>query len=155
MVGFTSRQIERSKLSRKIYINVGLPTVNNFKHMVSTNIISNCSISVADIRNAENMYGLSMTSLKVKSTRIKPRPVIKYYIQIPSDIKKKFKHWVMHWRFLYKWSFFSGIYWRTIEIHISYSHHISEWRRIFKHLGKILHKYNLAGFNITTVHADN
>ena len=39
MVEFISRQIERYKLSSKIYINVGLPTVNNLKHMVSTNLI--------------------------------------------------------------------------------------------------------------------
>ena len=39
VVGFTSRQIESSKLGRKIYRNVGTPTVENFKHMVSTNMI--------------------------------------------------------------------------------------------------------------------
>ena len=51
MVGFTIRQIDRAKLSKKIYNNVGIPTVENFKHMVSTNVISNCPISVPDISN--------------------------------------------------------------------------------------------------------
>ena len=49
MVGFTSRQIEWAKLASKIYINIGLPNMNNFKHMVSTNIILNCPIIVAYI----------------------------------------------------------------------------------------------------------
>ena len=53
MVGFTSIKIYRSKLARNIYSNVGLPTVKNFKHMVSTNMISNSPISVADINNTE------------------------------------------------------------------------------------------------------
>ena len=88
VVGFTSRKIERSKSAMKIFSNVGLPTVNKFKHMVSTNIISKCPMEVADRINAENMYGPLMEGLKGKSTRIKPRPVIKYGIKIPSKIYK-------------------------------------------------------------------
>ena len=126
MVGFTSRKIERAKLVRKIYINVGLPIVKNFKDMVSTNMISNCPISVAYIINSDKIYGPSMASLKVKSTRSKPRTAIKDDIQIPSEThKKQFKHWVMHWSSIYH-------HWQTSEIQINYSHHISEWRIIFQ-----------------------
>ena len=53
MVVFTIRHIDRYKLSSKIYRNLGLPTVNTFKHMVSTNVISKCPISLSDIINAE------------------------------------------------------------------------------------------------------
>ena len=53
MVVFTSIQIDKENLSSKIYSNVGLPTVKNFNHMVSTNMISNYPISVVHIRNAE------------------------------------------------------------------------------------------------------
>ena len=63
--------------------------MNNFKHMVSTNMISNCPISVTDIITAEIIYGPSMASIKSKSRRIDPRPVIKDNIQIPSEIYKE------------------------------------------------------------------
>ena len=53
MVGFTRRQIERPKLSRKTYSNIWLPNINNVKHMVSTNMIPNCPVSVADISSNE------------------------------------------------------------------------------------------------------
>ena len=53
--------------------------------MVSTNMISDCSISVADLSNAENVYGPSMEIIKGKLTRSKPRPVIKVDIQIPRE----------------------------------------------------------------------
>ena len=86
MVGFTSREIERAKLSSKIYINVGLPTVKNFKHILSTKMISKCLISVADISNDEKIYGPLMETFKVKSTSSKPRPLIKDYIKILSNI---------------------------------------------------------------------
>ena len=88
MVVFTSRKIYRSKLSSKIYSNVGLPTLKNFNHRVSINMISKCPISVADISYYENIYGSSMASLKGNSTRNKPRPVVKDYIQISSRIYK-------------------------------------------------------------------
>ena len=36
---FTSRQIKRTKSTRKIYRNIGLPTVKKLKNVVSTNTI--------------------------------------------------------------------------------------------------------------------
>ena len=86
MIGFTSIQIERDELASNIYSNVGIPSVNNFKHMISTNMISNCPISVADISNAEKIYGSSMASLKGKSIIIKQGLVINDDIKIPIKI---------------------------------------------------------------------
>ena len=60
--------------------------MNNFNHMVSKYMISNCPIAVADISNSENIYVPSMANLKGKSTRSKPRPVIRGNIKIPSEI---------------------------------------------------------------------
>ena len=77
MVGLTSRKMERTKLESKIYINVGIRTVTNFKHMVSTNMMWNFPVLVAYIISYEKMYWPSMASLKFNSTRIKPSPVIK------------------------------------------------------------------------------
>ena len=89
MVGFTIRQIERDRLSRKICSNVGIPTAKNFKQIVSTTMISRCTIPVANIINAEKIYGASIGSLKFKLTRRKTRQVIKDDIKTPSDIYKK------------------------------------------------------------------
>ena len=88
-MGFTSIQIDKAKLDSKIYNNVGLPTVKNVMHMVSTNMISNCPISVSDTSNSENIYEPSVARIKVKSTSRKLRPAIKDNIQIPSEIYKK------------------------------------------------------------------
>ena len=54
--------------------------MKNFKHMVSTNMIPNFPISVADIINTGETYRPLMASLKGNSTRSKPRMVIKYDI---------------------------------------------------------------------------
>ena len=63
MLGFTNTKIKRDKLARNIYNDVGLPTVDKFNHIVSTNMISKCPISVIDISNDENICGTSMASL--------------------------------------------------------------------------------------------
>ena len=88
LFGFTSRQIERYKLYRKVYSNVGLPNVKNCKHMVSTNIISNFPISVANIGYVKSIYKPFILRLKRNPSRIKPRKVINYYIHIPTKIHK-------------------------------------------------------------------
>ena len=93
----TGIKIERAKLSMKIYNNLGLPTVKKFKHMVSTDMISNCPISVVDINNDGNLYETPVVSLKGKSTSRKSRLIIKDGIQISRNIFKiKFKHLVIH-----------------------------------------------------------
>ena len=63
--------------------------MKNFKHMVSTNMVSNCPISVAYIINDEKVYGISMEIPKGKLTMRKIRPVIKDYIKIPIEIYQK------------------------------------------------------------------
>ena len=62
--------------------------MKNFNHMLSTNMISNCPISVVDISNAESMYGPSIANIKGKPTRSKPRPLIKDDIHITKNIYK-------------------------------------------------------------------
>ena len=57
---------------------------------------------MADISNAEKIYGPSMVSLKGKSTRIKTSPVMKYEIQIPRKIYKNNKNIEFCFDFIYK-----------------------------------------------------
>ena len=88
MVGFNSIQIERAVLASKLYNTLGLTTMKNLNNVVSTNIISNFPISVADLIKYDKIYGSSMTSLKGKSTSSNPRPVIKDDIHIPRKVYK-------------------------------------------------------------------
>ena len=66
MIGFTDRQVQQAKLARKIYHNVGTPTIKNFKLLIKTNSIKNCPITIDDINNAEKIFGPSLSSLKGK-----------------------------------------------------------------------------------------
>ena len=79
---------QRGPIQPEIYSHLGLPTVDNFMHMVSANMISNCTISVEYMINSEKIYGPFMSGLKNKSTRSKPRPEIKDVIKISIKICK-------------------------------------------------------------------
>ena len=47
---YTQRQIERAKLTRKIYGMVGYPSIKDFKNMVLQNLINNCPINTDESR---------------------------------------------------------------------------------------------------------
>jgi len=86
MTGFTDRQVQQAKLARKIYHNIGTPTIKNFKLLIKTNSIKNCPITIDDINNAEKIFGPSLSSLKGKSTRTKPEIVKNDHIKIPREL---------------------------------------------------------------------
>ena len=124
--------------------------------MVFINVISNCPISVSDIWNSEKIYGPSIASLKGKLTRSKPRTVIKDDIWIPSEIYKKKS----------KIELFIGAGYINGVAFLVYIDRKVKYRSIihttthneegfFKFIDKILLGYNLAGFTITIINADN
>ena len=156
MVGFNSIQIERAVLASKLYNTLGLTTMKNLNNVVSTNIISNFPISVADLIKYDKIYGSSMTSLKGKSTSSNPRPVIKDDIHIPSKVYKNNSNIELC---------IDTIYISCVEFivsidrqvkYISIIHITSQNEEEFsKGLDKILRKYNSEGFKITIIHAEN
>jgi len=91
MLAYTDWQITRAKRARSLYHTIGTPTVKNFKHMLKTNAISNCPVTTEDVTIAEKIYGPSMSSLKGKSTRSRPKPVVDDVIEIPPKLKENNK----------------------------------------------------------------
>ena len=86
---YSTQQFERAKLARKLYHNIGTPTVENFKYIVKSNQIKNCPITVKDIEIAEDIWGKDISYLKGKTTRSRPTPVKADYVDIPMELKSK------------------------------------------------------------------
>ena len=86
---YTDRQIERAKTARKLYNTIGNPSVHDFKNLIKMNSIKNCPVTIEDINIAENIFGKDISTLKGKTTRTKPIPVVKDLIAIPTEIKMK------------------------------------------------------------------
>jgi hypothetical protein len=84
--GFTDRDYERAKIARKALGLVGYPSPMDFKNMVRSNMINNCTVTSPDIANANKIFGPDRPTLRGNIVRIKPSPVVTDYVQIPREI---------------------------------------------------------------------
>jgi hypothetical protein len=84
--GFTERDYERAKRAQKALALVGYPSPKYFKHMVSSNMIKNCPVTSTGVANANTIFGPDLATLKCKTVRITPPPVLTDYVQIPKEI---------------------------------------------------------------------
>jgi hypothetical protein len=85
---YTDRQIARAKEARKLLHALGCPTVQDLKSIIRMNTIANCPITIGDIDLADKIYGKDIASLKGKTTRQKPEPVVQNLVEIPSELKE-------------------------------------------------------------------
>ena len=83
---YTTQQFERAKEARKLYHNVGAPTVENFKYILKGNKIKNCPVTIEDVKIAEEIWGKDISYLKRKTTRSKPPLVKADLIEIPKEL---------------------------------------------------------------------
>jgi hypothetical protein len=61
---------------------LGNPSEKDFQGLVSGNLIPNCPIARADISNACKMFGPDLTSIRGKTVRQTPAPVVADYVAI-------------------------------------------------------------------------
>ncbi len=64
----------------------GYPNKQDFKGMVGANMIPNCPIDVNDITNARDTWGLDLASLRGKTVRRAPAPVVAEYVAVPKSV---------------------------------------------------------------------
>ena len=84
---YSSRQYERAKLAREVYHSIGNPSIKDFKNIIRMNGLRNCPVTQEDIELAEKIFGPDVSTLKGKSTRKKPNPVVDDYIEVPDELK--------------------------------------------------------------------
>jgi hypothetical protein len=83
---FTDRQFQRAKHARQVYHAIGTPSLQDFKSLIASNQIRNLPVTVDDVKVAEKIFGPDIGSLKGKTTRHKPAPVVSDYIEIPKEL---------------------------------------------------------------------
>ena len=154
-LNYTQRQFERAKEARKLYHNVGTPTVPNFKLLLKTNMIANCPVTSEDVDIAEKIFGPSMSSLKGKSTRTTPKPVRSDVIQIPKELVEKHHdiELCMDTMFINSEGMLTAID-RTIKFRSLVPINSKAHKNYYKALDVILRKYNSAGFVVKIIHCD-
>ena len=79
-------QEARVKRARKAYQAAGTPTAWDFKNLIRMDLVKDNKITTEDINLAEKVYGPDIGSLKGKSARSKPVPVVDNAIEIPDEL---------------------------------------------------------------------
>jgi hypothetical protein len=70
---------------------IGNPSENNFKGLVSNNMITNCPITTTAITNARIIFGKDLASVSGKTVQWAPAPVVGDYVAIPKGVIEKNK----------------------------------------------------------------
>jgi hypothetical protein len=65
--GFTKKEVQQAKEARRAMGLIGNPSKNNFKGMVSNNIITNCPVTTTAITNARSIFGSDLASVRGKT----------------------------------------------------------------------------------------
>jgi hypothetical protein len=153
---FTERQFQQAKKARDLYNALGSPSVKDFKAILRLNFIKNNPVTLEDIKIAESIFGPDIGSLKGKTTRRKPSPVVSDYIKIPPELIQAQQDVVLCMDTMY----INGMsILTTISRHIMYR--TTEWvpnktaKAYRSALDNVFWLYNLAGFRIRSIHCDN
>ena len=77
---------KRSLVASKFYQMVGVPTLKIFNMIIRQNIIQNFSVTVEGIGIAENIFDLDVSTLKLRTTRQRPKVVVNYCIAIRKEL---------------------------------------------------------------------
>ena len=152
---YTNRQVARAKIARKLYHNIGTPSIPDYKAIIRMNAISNCPVTIDDINIAEQIYGKDIGSLKGKTTRSKPLPVIKNYIEIPTELIRKHEEVEISidMMFVNKIPFLTTIS-KSLMYRTAQPLENKTPTAYRSALDTVFRVYNHAGFSITTIKAD-
>ena len=83
---YTHKQCKRALKARQLLHSLGVPTIKNMKFIIQNNMIKDCPITEEDLKIACNIYGKDVLTLKGKSTRSRPTPVVTDYVAIPKKL---------------------------------------------------------------------
>jgi hypothetical protein len=80
-VGIRQSQVRANTLGL-----VGYPSPRDFKNMVRSNMINNCSVTSTDIENAHTLFGDDIATLRGETVRNTQEQVMADYVEITKDI---------------------------------------------------------------------
>jgi len=89
--GHTKKDVMQAKEARCAQVMIGNPDKKDFKNMVSRNMIQNCPVTTTDITNALAIFGPDLTSIRGKTVRRTPAPVVADYVAVPRALVEQNK----------------------------------------------------------------
>ena len=153
---YTPRQIQQAKAARDLLASLGTPTVRDMKTAITTNAIKNVPVTVKDIDLAEQIFGPDLGTLKGKTTRRKPLPMVTDQVAIPPELYEAQQNVdlgidVMYVNELpYFTSISKRIMYRTAQFIPSRTA-----ASLYSSIDTVFRVYNTGGFTVTDIYCDN
>jgi hypothetical protein len=72
--------------ARQAQAMLGNPSEKDFQGMVRSNLIPNCPIAHQDISNTRQIFGPDLASVRGKTVRRAPVPVVGDYVAVPQQL---------------------------------------------------------------------
>ena len=152
----TPRQQKKARMARDLYHAMGTPSINDLRAMIRMNLIRNNQVTTQDLELAERAYGKDIATLKGKTTRSKPMPVMNDLIDIPNELLEVHKDVTLSMdgmtvnglKFLTTIS--HNIYYRTAQYIANPVASVYT-----KKMNEILAIYAQGGFTVRKIHSDN
>ena len=153
---YSKRQVAGAEKAKNLYKVITYPSIRDYKHVVQSNQIKNCPVTIEDIKIWLKIFGDNVHALKGKSTRRKPRVVVNDYVEIPKEFIEAHKGVILFVDVLY----IDGVtFLLTLSKNIRL---ITIWyikdrkeETLLEAVDETFTKYNKAGFEIKEFHADN
>jgi hypothetical protein len=84
--GFTKREVIKAQEVREAQAMLGDPSKKDFQGLTSGNLIPNCPIARGNISNTRKSFGPDLASIRGKTVRRTPAPVVADYMAIPRQL---------------------------------------------------------------------
>ncbi len=89
--GHTKKDVLQAMEARRAQAMIGNPSKGDFKEMVSGNLIKNCPLTTNNITNAHTIFGPDLASIRGKTVRRTPAPVVADYVAVPHALVEQNK----------------------------------------------------------------
>jgi hypothetical protein len=73
----------KAKEARQGQALIGNPSKKDYRNMVCNNLIGNCPFLISEVTNARAIFGLDLASVRGKTVRRTPAPVVADYVAVP------------------------------------------------------------------------
>jgi hypothetical protein len=153
---YSTAQFERAKKARKLYHILGAPSTSNYKKILRGNMIKDCPVVEKDVDIAEAIFGADISTIKGKTARRTPRPIIQDLISVPPELVRKHSSIELCIDVMYvnRIGFLTSI---GYPIYYRKTVHVTNGKNetLYNGLDKILRIYNAGGYRVNIVNCDN
>jgi hypothetical protein len=153
--GYTKREVMRAKEARRGQAMIGNPSEKDYKGLVSSNMITNCPLTTHNVTNARTIFGPDLASVRGKTVRRTPAPVVAEYVAVPRALVEANKVVTLAADvFFVDGTAFLLTVSRRIKFVTAEHVPVRTALSLSKHLKRVLEVYGRAGFRVRTILMD-